>query len=253
MPAARLLVIPAAGAGSRLGGDTPKVLVPVAGRAMIDHLLVIYRGWISSAVIVAHPSFAGRLRRHLADRSGTTGIDVVEQVARTGMLDAVLLAASAVALGEPDEVWITWGDQVGVVQSTIARLAAAMAESPRPSLALPTVHGPAPYTHFERDPSGRITRFLQRREGDVMPADGESDMGLFALTRECYERDLPEYARSVRPGDATGERNFVPFVAWLAARARVATVPCTDPREAIGVNTPEDLRSVERWLDSRPA
>src|SRR5215467_13283376 len=59
MPAARLLVIPAAGAGSRLGGDTPKVLVPVAGRAMIDHLLVIYRAWISSAVIVAHPSFAG--------------------------------------------------------------------------------------------------------------------------------------------------------------------------------------------------
>jgi len=253
MHATRLLVIPAAGAGSRLGGDTPKVLVRVAGRPMIDHLLVIYRSWISSAVVIAHPSFAETLRGHLADRSGTIGIEVVEQSARTGMLDAVLLAGTAVARREPEEVWITWGDQVGVRQTTIERLAAAMAAAPRPLLALPTVPGPAPYTHFERDASGRITRFLQRREGDVMPAEGESDMGLFALTRECYERRLPEYARSVRPGEATGERNFVPFVAWLAARDRVVTVRCTDPREAIGVNTPEDLRSVERWLGSRPA
>lgn len=253
MKPTRLLVIPAAGAGSRLGAETPKVLVPVAGRPMLDHLLVIYRSWISSAVVVAHPSFAQTLREYLAGRADTPEVVVAEQHARTGMLDAVLLAASTVAARRPDEVWVTWGDQVGVLQPTIARLAAAMAATPRPSLALPTVPGPAPYTHFERDADGRIVRFLQRREGDVMPAEGESDMGLFALTRECYERDLPEYARAVRPGEATGERNFVPFVAWQAARNHIVTVPCTDAREAIGVNTPEDLRTVERWLDTRPA
>jgi hypothetical protein len=94
---------------------------------------------------------------------------------------------------------------------------------------------------------------LQRREGDVMPAAGESDMGLFALTRQAYERDLQEYARGVRPGRGTGERNFVPFLPWLAQRALVVTVPCTDDREAIGINTPEDLRVVEQWLRSRTA
>src|ERR1700752_3595095 len=106
MHANRLLVIPAAGAGSRLGGGTPKILVRVAGRPMIDHLLVIYRSWIASAVVVAHPSFAGTLREHLRDRGDSSDVDVVEQSARTGMLDAVLLAADAVARRKPDEVWI---------------------------------------------------------------------------------------------------------------------------------------------------
>ena len=84
-----------------------------------------------------------------------------------------------------------------------------------------------------------------------MPEAGESDMGLFAMTRGVYERDLPEYAHGVAPGRATGERNFVPFIPWMAARGRVVTFPCTDEQEAVGVNTPEELQLMERWLRSR--
>ena len=54
-----------------------------------------------------------------------------------------------------------------------------------------------------------------------MPEHGESDMGLFALTREAFEQDLRAYAREVPPGSTTGERNFVPFVPWLAQRKAV--------------------------------
>ena len=84
-----------------------------------------------------------------------------------------------------------------------------------------------------------------------MPARGESDMGVFAMTRETYEIDLPAYASGTTLGDATGERNFVPFVPWLAARKTVVTIPCTDPMEAVGVNTREDLATVEAWLRAR--
>ena len=84
-----------------------------------------------------------------------------------------------------------------------------------------------------------------------MPARGESDMGVFAMTRETYEIDLPAYADDTSYGDATGERNFVPFVPWLAARKTVVTIPCTDPMEAVGINTPQDLATVEAWLRAR--
>jgi len=84
-----------------------------------------------------------------------------------------------------------------------------------------------------------------------MPDHGESDMGLFALTRETFEQDLRAYARGVPRGSTTGERNFVPFVPWLAQRKVVATFPCTDPMEAVGINTPDELRQVEEWLRSR--
>lgn len=240
----RLVIVPAAGAGSRLGADLPKILVPVAGRPMLEYLLGLYRPVAEWIVVVAHPTFSALLKGPF---------EVVEQQARTGMLDAVLLGAGAVARHQPDEVWVTWGDQVGVLPATIARLAEAMSSDEAPAAALPTVRRADPYIHFERSADGRMSALLQRREGDAMPATGESDMGLFALTREAYERDLTEYARGARPGAGTGERNFVPFMPWLARRARVVTVPCTDDREAIGINTPEELRVMEQWLGSRTA
>jgi hypothetical protein len=52
-----------------------------------------------------------------------------------------------------------------------------------------------------------------------MPEEGESDMGLFAMTRETFELDLQDYARDVPAGSGTGERNFLPFVPWLAQRS----------------------------------
>lgn len=246
----RVLIVPAAGAGSRLRTSTPKVLVPVAGRPMLDHLLALYAPWVESLVVVAHPSFADAVRAHL--RGQRVAAAVVEQRDRTGMLDAVLLAAPAIPRDSADQVWVTWADQIGILPATLQRLADTMATG-GPAAALPTVRRRDPYIHFDRDASGRLTGIRQRREGDAMPDAGESDMGLFALSRDAFDRHLPAYASGVVPGAATGERNFVPFVPWLAARASVATCSCTDAREAIGINTPEELRFVEDWIATRHA
>ena len=245
----RILVIPAAGLGSRLGAAVPKLFVPVAGVPMIERLAQLYLPYVSRIVLIAHPSFAARLRQHV--EPWPLPVDVAVQERPTGMLDAILLGADPVRSTSSDEVWITWCDQVGVHPETIHRLSEALPGNRDVALALPTVAGEAPYIHFARNHEGRITEVLHRREGDAMPAEGESDMGVFAMTRETFERDLPDYAREVPLGSATGERNFVPFVAWLAQRKPVATFPCTDPMEAIGVNTPEELRQVENWLRAR--
>lgn len=244
----RLLIIPAAGRGSRLGADKPKPLVDVNGRPMLDHLADLYRPFVEHIVVIAHPSFSSEIAAWGARRGN---VSVAEQVSPTGMLDAILVAAPIVRAKRPDAVWITWSDQVGVLPATVQRLAAVSESTPPPALALPTLTRRDPYTHFERDGAGRLSRFLQRREGDAMPDEGESDMGLFAMPRDTFERDLEEYARDVPPGSATGERNFVPFVPWLAQRREVVTFPCTDPAEAIGINTPEELRQIEAWLRAR--
>lgn len=244
----RLLVIPAAGLGTRLGADLPKLLVPVNGRPMIDHLLGLYAAAADRTAVIVHPSAEAMVRAHLG-----SGTDVFVQAQPTGMLDAILLAAPAVARHRPRRVLVTWCDQVAIRPDTIRRLQSAVEAPADPPLALLTCVRPDPYIHFERDAAGRIVRVLHRREGDRMPGVGESDAGVFDLSRDAFERLLPAYARDVEAGAGTGERNFLPFVAWLAARAPVVAVPCTDPEETVGVNTPDERARVERYLSRRPA
>jgi bifunctional N-acetylglucosamine-1-phosphate-uridyltransferase/glucosamine-1-phosphate-acetyltransferase GlmU-like protein len=99
---------------------------------------------------------------------------------------------------------------------------------------------------------GRILDIRHQREGDEMPAVGESDMGLFSLSRTAYFDRLVAFAAEVEPATKTRERNFLPFIPWLSKQgAVVQTFPCRDHEEAIGINTPDDLQLIERYLARR--
>lgn len=247
----RLLIIPAAGLGSRLKSDRPKPLTLVNGRPMLDHVIDRFRPAVDGLVVIAHPSFADALREHLGSSLGDRfAWQVLEQPSPTGMLDAILIAAPAVAAARPERVWITWCDQAGLLPETIENLVGSEAGTPPPDVVVATAKTPAPYTHLQRDAGGRIVRVLQRREGDRMPDQGESDAGLFSLSAAAYE-SLKEFAGAARQDDGTGERNFLPFIPWAAARGTVSTIECVDPREAIGINTPGELASIEAWLRQR--
>jgi bifunctional UDP-N-acetylglucosamine pyrophosphorylase/glucosamine-1-phosphate N-acetyltransferase len=244
----RLLIVPAAGLGTRLG-RLPKLLVPVAGVPMIDRLLALFADVVGHAVVVVHPSFEGEVRRHL--ETSAVSVTTLVQSVPTGMLDAIMLAEPAVRGVRPDEVWIAWCDQVAIHPATIHRLAELTSAHSEAAVVMPTVTRNAPYIHLQRDGTNRIVDILHRREGDAMPEAGESDMGLFALSLASYTELLPRYASGVARGATTGERNFLPFIAWANATHEVVTFPSVDEMEAVGVNTPEDLRAVEAYLAGR--
>lgn len=246
----RLLVIPAAGLGSRLGSSVPKVLVQVAGTSMLDRILHLYRQSVDRVIVIVNPNSAEMVRRHAAAHPDSARIECIEQLAPTGMLDAILLGIPAGARYRPSNIWVTWCDQVAVHPKTIERLAARTSPQMEDAMVLPTVRQRQPYIHFERAHDGRILRVLHRREGDVMPETGESDMGLFALSPKAYFERLPEYAESVEVGRATRERNFLPFIPWLARTEVVTTFPSESPMEAVGINTPEELATIESYLRS---
>jgi bifunctional N-acetylglucosamine-1-phosphate-uridyltransferase/glucosamine-1-phosphate-acetyltransferase GlmU-like protein len=216
---------------------------------MIDHLLERYASAADRIVVVVSPTAAPAFERHFCavDRA----VECVVQPEPTGMLPAVLCARAAVESYRPDQVWITWCDQIGISAPTVRRLAEALDGDPGAALVFPTVPQAPPYIHFFRDAAGRIAGVLQRRDGDAMPDTGESDAGLFAMRRDAYLRDLVEYDRRAPAAAGARERNFLPFIPWLAGRATVRTIDLGDAREAVGVNTPDDLRAVEAYLRER--
>ena len=200
---------------------------------------------------------ATRLRTLLGDHPGTAAL-------KNGSIKSDLVAFDfadysptnkgfkpMVRDAAPDEAWLTWCDQVAIHPATLQRLAAETSAHPRAALVLPTVRRQSPYIHLRRDSTGRIVQILQRREGDAMPEEGESDMGLFALPRGSFVDLLPQYVNDVAVGAATGERNFLPFIAWSNTRQEVVTFPSVDDMEAVGVNTPEELHAVEAYLAAR--
>jgi bifunctional N-acetylglucosamine-1-phosphate-uridyltransferase/glucosamine-1-phosphate-acetyltransferase GlmU-like protein len=167
------------------------------------------------------------------------------------MLEAILIPLPRVEAIAPDAVWITWCDQVGISDATVAQLRDVTADGAA-DVALPTLRVSAPYVHLARDERGRIVRVLQRREGDAMPETGETDGGLFALSAAAYLQHLPAFAGAgVASGARTGERNFTPFIPWMGARGVVRTFPLQDPIEAVGINTPEELQRLEAHLEAR--
>lgn len=246
----RALVIPAAGAGTRLGSDRPKALTLVAGRPMIDWLLERHAPHVASVVVVASPAAEAPLRAHLAARGGPARV-VVQQRA-TGMLDAIRLAEPALRAdaAAPDWVWITWCDQVAISARTAEALARGCdSAAPDVAVVMPTILRARPYIHLARDAEGRIAQILQARERDPMPARGEGDLGLFALSRRAYFEELPRFdAEEAARGAGSGERNFLPFLPWLRGRGVVRTFAVDAEIESIGINTREELARVEEHL-----
>jgi bifunctional N-acetylglucosamine-1-phosphate-uridyltransferase/glucosamine-1-phosphate-acetyltransferase GlmU-like protein len=162
------------------------------------------------------------------------------------MGDAVQLALPAV---KTPHVVIVWGDQVALRRESVEACLRVHQGPLSPSVTCPTVFRPDPYIHFDRDAGGRISGLRQAREGDPMPAEGESDTGFFCFEAKTLQRLLTELRQQPEQGRSTGEFNFLPVIP-LAAREglkilcpRVMTLG-----ETVGINSATDAIAIEAFL-----
>lgn len=242
-------VIPAAGAGSRLGGAVPKLLTPVGGSdtvwTVLDRKL---RGIVDHIHVVASPAGRAPIERALrreprtsasGAREGEVPTSVSVQARPTGMGDAVFCGHHDWQRAQV--LLVVWGDQVHVSAETLRRALALHAGAPR-RIVLPLVEVEAPYVAYCFDDGGRLRRVLEQREGDACPTRGLSDVGTFVLSTAGLIDAWADHRREQRRGALTGEVNFLPFLVFLANRGwRVLPCPVRDPLEARGINTPSDL------------
>ena len=254
-----VMIIPAAGRGTRLSYDGPKLLYPLDGKPLLYYLIERYKPYVDQFVLVINPTSEALV----LDAMNGLGVNhmIDYQVQATGMLDAITAPMESLRNRDKhekiDTVWVSWCDQVSIsaetaksLQNELSKLAA---ESERGYLsefmALPTAMVKMPYIHMKRNNQGNISQVLQRRESDPMPDIGENDCGLFAMSGVAYFDALRKFASIDQTmGHETKERNFLPFIAWLNNTAPVSTFPVHSDIETVGINTVEDAKKIlETW------
>lgn len=266
-----IMIIPAAGRGTRLSFDGPKLLYPLAGKPLIHHLIERYKPFVDKFIVVINPD----CEQQVLDVLTVIDVDfmIEYQAKATGMLDAIIAPMNKLEKLIADRihtVWISWCDQVSITTETAQNVANKLSNLAESNLdgyqsefmTLPTAQVEIPYIHMQRDEQGKITQVLQRRENDLMPEIGENDCGLFAMSARAYFKGLREFAdidqslsSNLAPGLAsnmlgqeTQERNFLPFITWLHQRADVQTFSAHHPIETVGINTVEDAKKIiDSW------
>jgi bifunctional UDP-N-acetylglucosamine pyrophosphorylase/glucosamine-1-phosphate N-acetyltransferase len=240
-------IIPAAGRGSRLGSDQPKILYPILGRPILHWLLDALAPVCGNFVLVLSPEGQPAVEAVLRQRLGAD-YRIVVQEHPTGMADAVRLATSAT---KTDFALVVWGDQVTLRAETIAACAALHERRPEATLTLPTVLKSDPYIDIERDARGRIVRVRQAREGEIERAVGENDCGLFLFTARMLFATLEGSFGNLQ-GAHTGEMNLLQLLpAFECGPGSVATIRLPDAEETVGVNTVEDAKTAAAVLAAR--
>jgi bifunctional UDP-N-acetylglucosamine pyrophosphorylase/glucosamine-1-phosphate N-acetyltransferase len=237
-------IVPAAGRGTRLGADVPKVFVPLSPTATIWTALHDALAPLTDRIVlVLSPEGRAYAEKNRATFSAGSfaKTEIALQPKPLGMGDAIFGAVDF--WRDADHVAIVWGDQVNLSRKTLEACLALHAARGGPQLTLPVVRQANPYVEYVFD-GERLVKVRQSREGDACAPNGFSDVGVFLLSGgETLLAEWQRYRVATAGGSVTGEVNFLPFLAHLSVVARwpVNRYETSDPAESLGINTPEEL------------
>ena len=198
------LMIFAAGFGTRMGtltADRPKPLIPVAGRALIDHALdVAFDAGAGSVVVNVH-YLADQIEAHLAER----GVAVSDE--RALILETGGGLRAALPLLGPGPVAVLNSDGIWTGANPLAELAAAW-DGDRMEvllLLLPVegTRGHGSKGDFRLDASGRISRGQGGEDHVYIGAAILNPARLAAVAEEVFSLNKP-WDQMIAAGTAYG-------------------------------------------------
>ena len=180
-------IILAAGKGTRMKSELPKVLHPVGGTPMVEHLVNKLER-IHIDCIVAVVGHKGELvKRHLGQR-----VTYVEQADQLGTADAVS-QAEALLNGKQGTTLVLTGDTPLIGEATIKHLIKVQQASPCVGVVLTAIlDNPTGYGRIIRDlETGEVIDIVE--EKDATPEQKrirEVNTGIFCFD-ECCFRAIP--------------------------------------------------------------
>jgi len=250
-----IVVVLAAGLGTRMKSDRAKVLHEVAGRPLVVWAVetALAAGAGRVVVVLGHQMEA--IRTLLDARYGAGRIEVAHQPEQKGTGHAVQCALPALA-SEPDDrtVVILYGDAPLLRAERVAELARAADRSPAHIALLSTrPSAPVAYGRLVRDGEGKLLRIVEHADAsEAERAIGEMNAGFYAVRLRELRADLA----SLGSNNAQGEIYLTDLAERAAPRGGAAVIDAPFD-EVTGINDRVDLarterearlRILERWM-----
>lgn len=244
-------IILAAGKGTRMGSDLPKVVHQVGGRPMVSIVSEACHAVGCSPVVAV----VGHGRNHVETAlDGSEGdVRFALQAEQLGTGHAVLAAESELADVSPDaDVLVLCGDGPLIRQETIRTLLDTHREAKAAAtLATAVVDDPTGYGRIVRDGDGRFARIVEQKNA----TDEELLIREINPSYYCFKLGpLMNALRNVERNPKTGEYYLTDVPALLlAGGARVEVVDAVPAEDVLSINTPEQLAEVDRIYRQRHA
>ncbi len=238
-----IVLIMAAGLGTRMKSDKAKVLHEVAGRPMIAWAIEAARAAGASRIVAILGHQLETVKAALDARYGAGAVEVALQAEQKGTGHAVACALPALH-GEPEDriVVILSGDAPLLRAERIAELTDACAASPSGLALLSTVPDrQMPYGRLVRDASGVLSKIVEWP--DASPDErkiADTNAGFYAVRLGHLREDLA----TLRNDNAKGELYLTDLVARAYTRGGATSID-TPFEETSGVNDRVDLAAVD--------
>ena len=241
------IVTLAAGKGTRMNSDLHKVLHPIAGRPMIEHLLASAAELSPERSVVV----AGHGREQLEQQLGDRAVIAVQDP-QLGTGHAVQQAEAALQ-GFDGVVLILYGDVPFVSAATLRTMIERLHGADQPAVVVLGFE-PADTLQYGRviADGDRIIKMVEHKDAsEAERACRLCNSGLMALRR----KDLFDLLALVGNQNSQGEYYLVDVVNVANAAGRTCAVVVTpDPGEVEGINSRAELAQAEaRWQQGRRA
>jgi bifunctional UDP-N-acetylglucosamine pyrophosphorylase / glucosamine-1-phosphate N-acetyltransferase len=237
-------LILAAGRGTRMKSPHPKVLVPLAGKTIAQHLLDnLQAAGVEDLVLVVG---------HRADEvQAALGVRYryALQADQLGMAHAVEVARGSVP-DDAEHVMVTVGDSPLLLPGTVQRLLDRHTSTGAACTFFTARYDPPPpYARVIRDAAGRVLYCVEERDCDAGQLRARELLTSHYVFRA---QALWEHLGSIHPHPVTGERYLTDITRSFHEHGlSMQAVPVADAAELTGLNTLEDVAMAERWLEAR--
>lgn len=247
-PAPKAIIL-AAGKGTRMGGDLPKVVYPVAGRPMICWVVDACReAGVEQCVVVI--GYKGEQVREAL--GNTPGCVFVEQTELLGTGHATAMAEPMLAGDEGRDVFVLAGDGPLIRPQTLtALLHRHRTDDASATLASALLDDPSGYGRVLREPDGSYKTIVE--QADATP----EQLAVREINPSYYcFASGPLFAglKQINNKNRQGEYYLTDVPALLKSQGhRVSVIDAVPAEDVLSINTPTQLEIVSRVLENRLA